>query len=115
RTSQYDESLQLERLVIASRRFPRLNSFSVALRSFPEILTLTPGGMNSEKATPETLLVQAGQRCQMSLSGADTRMTLAVVPLKQGRRGDTIRVRLANTSKYFTARVVAKNLLEAVF
>lgn len=115
KNSAYDATLGRERLGMASRAFPLLNPFEVTLSNLHVPHPNVKGGTVTKQNIEKTTLVEPGTRAQMVATAADIRMVLTVVPLAKGSVGDIIRVRLANSSKYLHARIIAQNVLEAIF
>ena len=114
RSSRYDLTLRCGRFSLASHAFPRMNSFEVNIttqvlttRGLPQVFPV--------KHPLAPILVRPGVPAQLLVRAADTRMILSVLPTKQGRQGDVIRVRLAKTGAFLNAKVVGENSLEASY
>jgi hypothetical protein len=111
----YDSALRRGRLSLASHAYPRINAFQIEWKGMER--DLPPGMPRSaiSQAVKQPALVQPGTTAQLIVTAADTQMILSVVPLKEGRAGEVIRVRLNHTTKFLNARVVGKNSLEASY
>lgn len=113
RSRRYDPVLSRTEFSLASRAFPDLAPFTVTSNTSDA----KPRARSDQKARTrlEPYLVQAGAPAQLIVSAADTQMILSVVPLRSGRQGDVLRVRMAKTAKVLNARVVSKNCLAATY
>ncbi len=60
-----------------------------------------------------TLLVRNGKKATMLLQGSAFRMTLPVICLQNGARGELVRVISADRKRIFTARVTGNSLVAA--
>lgn len=113
--AKYDAALRHAQLSLASRAFPQLSPFTVEVHGATQDFRTKdshPAGADSKKGP---MLIQAGAPAELIVTAADTQMILSVVPLKSGREGDVIRVRLAKSTKFLSAKVVAKDRLEASY
>ena len=65
------------------------------------------------RATKRDLLVRTGKKATMVLEAGSMRMTLPVVSLQNGTRGDVVRVISGDRKRIFTARVTGLALVTA--
>ena len=116
RTAKFDAALHRGQLSVASRAYPKFNAFQVEWDGLKQGAAIRAAERLSERETiRRAVLVKPGTSAQLIVTAADTQMILSVVPLREGHYGDVFPVRLARTTKFLNARVVAKNSLEATY
>ncbi len=113
--AKFDAALHRGQLSVASRAYPKFNAFQVEWDGLKQGAAIRAERLSEREAIRQAVLVKPGTSAQLIVTAADTQMILSVVPLREGHYGDVIRVRLARTTKFLNARVVAKNSLEASY
>lgn len=111
---------------------PQFLPFEVTLRDRPEIIAklsqrLSKGGGNFQTENPSLaqgvrivhtrplILAKPGTPATLIMLGQNVRITMAVVPLQPGAKGQSILVRDLSTERVLTAEVVDQNLLQVQF
>jgi len=113
--AKFDAALHRGQLSVASRAYPKFNAFQVEWDGLKQGAAIRAERLSEREAIRQAVLVKPGTSAQLIVTAADTQMILSVVPLREGHYGDVIRVRLARTTKFLNARVVAKNSLKASY
>jgi len=113
--AKFDAALHSGQLSLASRAYPKFNAFQVEWDGLKPEAGIGAQRLSERESVRPAVLVKPGTSAQLIVTAADTQMILSVVPLREGRYGDVIRVRLAHTTKFLNARVVARNSLEASY
>jgi hypothetical protein len=111
---------------------PQFLPFEVTLRDRPELIAklsheLGESGGNVQTESPSLkqgarivhtrppVLAKPGTPATLIMLGQNVRITMAVVPLQPGAKGQSILVRDLSTERVITAEVVDQNLLQVQF